>query len=834
MNTEKFKLLNITDPDAELKSMRIESTSIYPRTINDSAYGGACSIVLPNKGFITGDASIVLPAIASDGGYQYPVNVGVYALIARATISSGGKVWDEVSPANELLSMLNMTVHPERKMNLNRVMNGINYAFETCSGSKLDADAGNAEVLGGQYRLVADEYNLTFGGRIGRKNQPPYAMNGKQAVKLTTSAQTTPQYSIRLMDLFPGLFLDGTFLIPTGSLTEEITIDLVFSRDGAFANNDRAVFMPSLSTKAKDSIAQVALVQRGYTGNPANNETGVVLTEGKGSRVLVDVVAGFTENIRVLDGGRAFTANEIVEYDKSSAPLLNTKLMVMVGNEQFNAPTSYTNIAVEIAGTGFVANTEYTFTNTTGGVVYSMKLKATQVSNTGSLQRAEPLISEEYPLTLLAEKAFVFTPGGGGTQATVYVVKAKVGVTTEQAGNAVKFIVGNIITKNPAGNDKAVVLEVSADADDNTITKMGLLVGTFEPQAPATTTAISVGAINKNITAYGNEDSNFKSESGLCLDPIYDFDTYATGGITESQKIKIDTSNVYLQVDIVYYMDGTTETMREKMMTPEGLSHTYTSFINTTSSFVNDNAVASYGQTDTTSENRLIGLSNSTVRNIMWYVYNSGTQDNDKFPYKGLSKSRLPLLNKYHARSSLSMGGTKYNMNINSVPYYSTQVDDDMRAYTELSKCKGQFYVNKAQYMGWTACRQLDNPTAPLSDAAPSKQPGFCDLDDATLATKQYEINERKAGISNQSYEGVNQAWLRGMAHYMGVNFQLSEVNVMGNGLQVGSTPVDMNLDFVNTYNPYYSGSGTLTLFAEVERRLAFQNGVVILQTASY
>ena len=291
---------------------------------------------------------------------------------------------------------------------------------------------------------------------------------------------------------------------------------------------------------------------------------------------------------------------------------------------------------------------------------------------------------------------------------------------------------------------------------------------------------------------------------------------------------------MYLQVDIDYYMDGTTETMREKMMTPEGLSHTYTSFINTTSSFVNDNDVASYGQTDTTSENRLIGLSNSTVRNIMWYVYNSGTQDNDKFPYKGLSKSRLPLLNKYHARSSLSMGGTKYNMNINSVPYYSTQVDDDMRAYTELSKCKGQFYVNKAQYMGWTACRQLDNPTAPLSDAAPSKQPGFCDLDDATLATKQYEINERKAGISNQSYEGVNQAWLRGMAHYMGVNFQLSDVNVMGNGLQVGSTPVDMNLDFVNTYNPYYSGSGTLTLFAEVERRLAFQNGVVILQTASY
>ncbi len=51
--------------------------------------------------------------------------------------------------------------------------------------------------------------------------------------------------------------------------------------------------------------------------------------------MLVDIVAGYTENIRVLDGGRAFTANEMVEYDKSSAPLLNTKLRVMVGNEQF-------------------------------------------------------------------------------------------------------------------------------------------------------------------------------------------------------------------------------------------------------------------------------------------------------------------------------------------------------------------------------------------------------------------------------------------------------------------------------------------------------------------
>jgi hypothetical protein len=310
------KLLNISDPDAEIRSMRIESTSIYPRTINDSAYGGACSFVLPSKGFITSDASIVLPATCTEAGYQYPVNCGVFSLIERATISSAGKVWDEVSPANELLSMLTMTVHPERKMNLNSVMNGINYAFQTCSGSKLDADSGNAEVLGGQYRLVANEYNLEFGER-------PYVVNGKQAVKLTTSAQTTPQYSIGLMDLFPGLFQDGTFLIPTGSLTEEVTIDLVFSKDGALDTNERAVFMPSLSTKALNSITQVAISDVGYAGDTGDNEKDVVLYEDgiskNPARLLVDIVGGYTQNVRVLDGGRGFTANELLEFDTNPA-----------------------------------------------------------------------------------------------------------------------------------------------------------------------------------------------------------------------------------------------------------------------------------------------------------------------------------------------------------------------------------------------------------------------------------------------------------------------------------------------------------------------------------
>jgi hypothetical protein len=230
-------------------------------------------------------------------------------------------------------------------------------------------------------------------------------------------------------------------------------------------------------------------------------------------------------------------------------------------------------------------------------------------------------------------------------------VKLTVAVTTQQAGAGAKFHVVDLITKSPAGADKAVVLAVIAD--DYTITKLGIVVGTF-----VTGNSLD-GAIAKQITVDGVPETTFNVQSGLCVDPIYNFDGYVNN-VSNSQKIQIDTTNVLLQTDIIYYMDGTTQALQKQMMSPQGLSHTYTYFINTISSIAKGNDVTSYGKTDVVSENRLIGLSNSTVRNLMWYVYKSGNQSNVQFPYYGTPKNRLPLLDKYHARSSLAMGGNRY------------------------------------------------------------------------------------------------------------------------------------------------------------------------------
>ena len=59
-------------------------------------------------------------------------------------------------------------------------------------------------------------------------------------------------------------------------------------------------------------------------------------------------------------------------------------------------------------------------------------------------------------------------------------------------------------------------------------------------------------------------------------------------------------------------------------------------------------------------------------------------------------------------------------------------------------------------------------------------------------------------------------------------------MNTMGNGVAIGSTPVDMNLTWYDTYNPYYSGKGELSIFSEVERFLVFKNGKAYVQSASY
>ena len=62
----------------------------------------------------------------------------------------------------------------------------------------------------------------------------------------------------------------------------------------------------------------------------------------------------------------------------------------------------------------------------------------------------------------------------------------------------------------------------------------------------------------------------------------------------------------------------------------------------------------------------------------------------------------------------------------------------------------------------------------------------------------------------------------------------MTDQNVLGNGVAVGSQQVDLTVEYDSTYDPWYSGTCTLSLFGEVERRMTINKGVVAITTASY
>ena len=812
--------------DPEVRSMRIESVSVYPRSINDHTNGGSCHFVLPRKGYMSSDARLVLPATCLEPGYQYPPNAGVFSLIDSATLSTASSgVFAQVSAnAGELYANLNMLTPPERKLNVDATIHDITYVMETGSGSKLNAQKSDAEKLAGQYRLICDEYKGEYPSTKvkGRKNCRPNWLNGTNSLKLETDASKTPQYSVAIGDLFPGLF-QQSFQLPLGLIQEEILLDINFSRNGELGNNDRAVFCPSLSTQTASSVTSVAVHTEGE-GTVADvkkivlsNPTGSA--NGSGLKLMCDLDGnGKTKNISIIDGGKGYAESEVLVFTHAS---LDTTDLRVVPAYNFVTWDADTNFWVDTAnqGAGYVNGDTYEVTNPANSDL-NFNIVATAV-NAGALESCElASVEDNNNMCFNSDYDTPYEVEGG---AKIYVVKNILTITNTADNGA--FAIGDLIQDENDADNQAIVITIDGN---NRPTTLHAIKGTFADGDSLE--QVADNTIKCGLNAITDDEEPFNTV-GLGLDPVFNFDNN-----NESEgKINIDTANVFLTTDLIFYQDGKMERDMAQMMNG-GINVNYTQFINVKSDFTDAaTEVADYGAKQTQTENRLIGFSNCVLRSLMFNLYNSGTVPGDAtsdLPYAGQKKTNA-LLNKYHSRGSLVKDGFRFNLNINSIPYYSSQVETDLRMFRELNKCHGKFYVNKGLYQSWPQARQ-DKWSAVLTDAAPSGQPGFTDLDANTTPTLQYEVNDRKAAIVNQGWNGISQKWLRGMGHYNGVSFKMSEQNVQGNGVAVGSQQVDLTVEYDSTYDPYYSGTGTLSLFGEVERRMSIHKGVVAVTTASY
>ena len=848
MNLDPLNLQ--TNP--EFRDMRIETVTLFPRSFADQgSNGGQCSFVFPKRGYLSGESRIILPAVCANNAYQYPPSAGVFSLIRSASLqteSSG--VIAQVDNAGELYSMINNLEHCEKKDRVDNVLHGVNFSFETASGSK-KTDVDGIEKLAGQYRLVVDEYKkqapstVTAGSSDNRANQ----MSAKPKTLLktfyddTSTEPGTPEYSISLAQLFPGFFKEG-YQLPLALIAEEVLLEINFSSNGDFGNNDRAIYCPDKSTETADAMIAVAVVQVGTTGAAGTGVTDQVLSSptgsaaGTGLRLTYEVPVniegtetannnGQISNIRILDTGSGYVAGEQLTF-----ALNGDDLVVEVGRKFANWDASGANdylFYISDAGSGYTTGDILTVTQH-GQELNPLKIKVT--ADAGEVTKVE-LINEKandqliIPLSYCvgANPPSLLSPiketGGGNNDVSLLLVNASITGVGSNLAAGKTFGVGDMVAINGGPNNSRFIVEAVANDMPTQLLQVG---------------SSSTFAVNTGVTIVKHNDAtttctftpsaiaNNTEVVGLGFDPIY---SYGSGG----DKINVVEKGCVINTDLIFYEDGKFQADQAQMMN-KGINYVYTQFRNITSSLEEQGAITAYGNREPREYNRLVGFSNEILRTLLWNIYPSGNQNREGFPYYNKKKLN-PLLNKYCSRSSLVKDGQAYNINVNSIPYYSSRVETDMRAFTELNKCFDRmFYINKGCYQGWAQCRQ-DSQTADLSNAAPSTQPGFTTNDSIIKPTLQYQINERKAGIVCDAYEGVPQKYMRGQYHPQGVSFKVSPLNQLGNGVAIGSTSVDVQITHNDTYNPYYSGSATLSLYGEVERVFSLKMGRISVTAAS-
>ena len=152
--------LNLVIADPEIRQQRIETDVLYPMNINDNAVGGQpfCRFTLKNRGFLSPDSRLILPATVASTSYQYAPTGGVFSLIKRATLRIGAIVVQQVEDVNLLMSQMNLMRNLEHREQVDRPLHGVLSSFQSCSGS--NGTAGNAKIdaerLMGQHRSVGD------------------------------------------------------------------------------------------------------------------------------------------------------------------------------------------------------------------------------------------------------------------------------------------------------------------------------------------------------------------------------------------------------------------------------------------------------------------------------------------------------------------------------------------------------------------------------------------------------------------------------------------------------------------------------------------------------
>lgn len=844
--------------DPENRNMRIETIVIVPRHIDDSSSGGSCQFILPHRGYLSGDSRIVIPATCVKDAYQYCPNSAVYGLISQATMRVGDVVVAQVDSANQLYAMRENLSHLEKRENIEHVLHGTSNSYETCSGGRRTGNKDAKEVFAGQMRLVGSdgykalEPDLNSKGRQGAR---PCLMEAQVAqeyrlstfYKDTATEAGTPEFTIELSSLFPGFFGQRLQLpLQLINMEDEVSIELVFSDNSGWGSNERAVLCGSLAEDA-DKTSTIAVAWReqysavGAKEQPSNfgvslsdqiasptnvaNRLGVTGT-GSGLRIMYDTTAGgLPENIRVLDAGKGYADGDWIEVVSPGIGGAGDSLGLCVASGLSPLDTINEKFSVVTDGANYVDGKAELVSLTNPDCSISVQI----TTNAGAITAVDT-DGADVPYDASRVAQFLGCPGwsefqvtsdaGDGNARVVYNLNA-VGVTTANTNGP--FTLGSLCElSGAAGTGLARVIGLTGGGAPN---QLDLLDGQdWSGAGPFNIRMQSDHAKTCDVSqAVAVAGFQAPPSVGLGVDlALYDEIASTTTG-----KINIVTDAVRLATDLIFYEDGRAERDAKEMMT-SGINMIYTEFRNVKTTLTQEDPTA-YGVASEAQHVRLIGFSNEVLRSLLMQHYPIGNQEDVNFENYGLSKLN-PLLLKYCSRDSLAEDGISLQLVLNSIPRFPSPINFNPQFYCELADVFGSpFYIPHGVYNGATSCKQRDNEAT----TAASQQPGFSTPESASVATLKYELNDRKAGVANQSFMGINQKYLRGMGKYMGIDLKKMVGNFKGNGVTIGSQAVEIDLNYKSTRNPYYSGQGELNIYGEVERIFQLVKGKVYVTSST-
>ena len=700
--------------------------------------------------------------------------------------------------------------------------------------------------------VASDGYEPDVGDQQAETAVPPPVTQGKVygAYKLrafyndTDTEAGTPEYQIELSQLFPNFF-GKRIEIPLQLINpdDEVAIDIVWTNNKKWGSNERAVLYPELVSQAPTGVRAVCYAACDNTGGN-NTSNGAGFANGANG-----IVTG--TNYLEQDPNGAVVAGKIYVTDNGGALVtdrtgLRLKCDLNAGAGHGGVNGFLENFVVLDAGQGFLKDDQIRVSvngalNNANDCVLRL---ATRIKNTVA-EPVQPAAGVPDPSAWTNPQTLNLGANGGN------LAGGAVNGGLVVAGGA-NYAVGNIVAmENPIDKAHAqfnvVVLAVNGGAvtacrlaseEDacRMLMNRDFSGGNGNSYPAVQGTGVGNGALVIACKAFMNDGNgaNILDEYGL-KHSLYEYDKLATGG-----KINIVADKVRMITDLVHYEDGRMEADQKKMM-GQGLQMIYGELRNVETTLT-DNAKYNdtLGNDDPTlassskvEHSRQIGLSNEVLRDIVIADNpNNELRDNKYFPNKGLANVN-PLLLQYCSRDSLKEDGNTLQVTINSVPRFPAPLNLSPHFYNELRNVYGTpFYSPEALYNGYTSCKQADNSTI-----ANTAQPGFVDNDARTTAettAQQYQLNDRKMGISNQEFEGLSQKSLNGMGHYYGLDFKIGgQANFAGNGIAIGSQAVQLDYNYTSTSDPQFQGNSTLNCWAEVERYFQLKGGVVAVSAAS-